>query len=236
MSTSCGVPLSCFSDLSNQIQDDYGQLWSDLSSTVSKVRNVPLPEKSSLQAWTKAGEGFEGIGLSGRLKFLEQKDGPVFEMSLQPLKLEASCRFARKFGHDRFCVMLLPSFGSGGLPPYLKPIQLSARDAIIQWLVETEHSFLGRTWRAFFEKPESTKKGQKGVKNNSNDARYRVYLFAEDGIDFRQKSVEGETDPRRSIHSKLSTRELFEWFMSPKNNSQQTVLKLFNRLGLGECN
>ena len=233
VSMSCGVPLSNFSGSLSQCQDDYGRLWEELSSTVSKAKDVLLPEKSSLVAWNKAAEGFEGVGLSGRLKFLEQQDGPVLQMCLQPLKLEASCRFARKFGHDRFCLILLPSLGLDGLPSYLKPNQLAARDAIIKWLVEIEHSFLGRTWRAFFEKAEPTKKGQKGGKNSANDAKYRILLFAENGIDFRHRPIQGETDPRKSTHTHLSIKALIEWFMCPKNNSDQSTLKLFNRLGMG---
>ena len=231
VSLSCGVPLSSFHKCLNQNFDEYLNLWTELRSTVSKTSGSPLPEKSSLEAWNRGAEDFCGVALSGKLGFLEHTNGPVFGFSLHPMKLEASYRFARKYGHDRFCVVQLPSLGSDGLPSYLKPIQAAARDIIIKWLVETKHSFLGRTWRAFFVKPESTKKGQKGAKINTSEARYRVHLFAEDGLCFRDKIVSGESDPR--IQFRVSVKELLDWHMLPEINANQTVLKFFNRLGLG---
>ena len=231
VSLSTGVPLSNFHKCLTENVDEYPKLWTELSSAVSQAKGTSLPEKSSLEAWKRGADGFYGVALSGRLKFLEQPGGPVFAFSLHPLKIEASYRFARKYGHDRFCVIQLPSLGTDGLPSYLRRIQAPARDIIIRWLVETRHSFLGRNWRAFFVKPESTKKSQKGAKINTSQARYRVYLFAEDGLHFRDRVVYGEIDPR--IHFRVSVRELLDWHMLPENNSDQTVLKFFNRLGLG---
>ena len=229
---SCAVPLANMSDCLNRIYEDYNELWKALHSAVAKVKKV-LPEESSLEAWKRAGEDFQGVGLTGRLKFLAQPNGPVYELSLQPLKLEASYRFARKYGHDRFCVILLPSLGSDSLPPYLKPSQAAAHETIIQWLVETEHCLLGRRWRVCYVKPESTRKSQKADKDSSTDARYHVYLFAEDGVNFRREPLRGEMDPRNPSHCRVTIRELLEWFMSSMNNSDQTVLKLFNRIGMG---
>jgi len=231
-SASCGVPVSSLSSCLKQVYEDYSRLWAALNSAVSNVKDTPLPERSSLAAWGKAAEDFKGVGLAGRLKFLEQPSGPVFELSLHPLKLESSYRLAGKFGHDRFCVILLPSLGPESLPPYLKCIQVAARTITIKWLVETEHHFLGRCWRAYYVKPESARKSQKGTKSNS-DARYRVNLFAEDGVDFRDKSARGELDPRKPTHSRMTVKELIEWHMSSKINSYQPVLKFFARIGLG---
>ena len=233
VSLACKVPLSNFSDCLTLRYEDYAQFWAALKHTISKTRNVLLPEKSSLTAWERAGGGFAGVGLTGRLKFLEQSEGPVFELSLQPMRIESSYRLARKYGHDRFCTILFPSLGQDGLPPYLKRDQAFTRDIIIKWLVHTEHCFLGRTWRAFYLKLEPTKKTQKGAKNSSNDGKYRIHLFAEAGVDFLDRSSCGEVDPRKSAHPRVTVKDLVEWFMSSKINTHQNTLKFFSRLGLG---
>ena len=232
VSTSCNVPLSYLSNCLIQDFDDYAQLWNTLGSTVAKMRVNSLPEKSSLSAWRKAGEDSKGVGFYGKLTFCGKTSGPVFEFSLLPLKLDSSYRLARKYGHDRFCTILIPSLD--GLPAYLKSLSTEAHSIIIKWLVETEHHFLGRVWRAYFVKPEPTKKSQKRVKSDTGDARYRIHLFAEDGENFGPKIKDRETDAR-SIHGCVTVHEMVEWFMSSKENPNQTVLKFFNRLGMGEC-
>ncbi|KAL6722297.1 hypothetical protein ACLMJK_001404 [Lecanora helva] len=232
MSIACGVPLEMFRGCLTQKYEKYDLLWTDLTSTIADAKGSCIPERSSLAAWSRLND-YRGVAFMGKLQFLDQVTGPVFKLSLHPLKVESSYRFARKYGHDRFCVIQLPSLGNDGLPSYLKPIQAAASDIIIKWLVETEHCFLGRVWRAFYVKPESTKKGQKGSKNNFSDARYRVYLFAENGVDFRQTPIRGEADPRAISHCRVTVRQLLDWHMLPDINAEQTVLKFFNRLGLG---
>ena len=233
VSEACDVPLECFSDCLQQSYAKYDQFWVTLRSTVSKMKGNPLPEKSSQVAWSRAAEGFKGVGLGGRLQFLQRPNGPVFGFSLHPLKIEASYRLARKFGHDRFCVIQIPGLGSDSLPPYLKPDQVAAREVIIKWLVETKHNFLGRTWRAYYVKSEGTRKSQRRTKKVTSDAKYRIHLFAEDGVNFRQESFQGEIDPRGLIHTRVSIKGLVDWFMLSESNLDQPALKFFNRLGLG---
>ena len=202
-----------------------------------RANGTPLLERSSLVAWQKADEKFERVSLSGKLKFSDATSGPVFDLALSPLKMESSYRLARKFGHDRFFVVGIPSIEPNDLPPCLKPNKPTAiaiRDAIIKWLVECPHSFLGRTWRAFYVKPESGKKSQKGVKNKADDIRFRVYLFAEDGTGFVREAIRGELDPRACSHLPMRVKNMVEWFMPSRNNQSQLALKFFSRLALGE--
>lgn len=210
--------------------DSYDSLWSCLSS-VAKTNGAQVPERSSLTAWDRAGLKFEGVALSGKLKFLDQQKGPCFEFHLNPLKLEPSYRLSRKFGSDRFCVLGMPALGPEGLPSYLRRYHDSARDAIVDWLVGTGHKFLGRMWRAFFTKPDGSKK--KGVRNSMKDSRYRIYLFAEDGVGFRDEARPGEADPRLVDGCRKTVRDMIEWFMPFKANLHQPSLKFFARLALG---
>lgn len=194
-----------------------------------------MPERSSSSAWENAGQAFEGVVLSGRLTFRMQAGGPLFEFKLNPLKVEPSYRFSRKFGNDRFCVISVPGLDSRHLPAYVRTDCIAARDTIITWLVEEEHHFLGRTWRAFFVKPvESAKKALKNNRTDFNEPRHKVYFFAEDGKQFQAKSAGSELDPRK--HVRKTVGEMIEWFMAFKLNQCQSSLKLFARLALGVSN
>lgn len=126
----------------------------------------------------------------------------------------------------------MPGLGPEDLPSYLKQYHTSARETIINWLVDTDHKFLGRTWRAFYTKPEDSKK--KGTRATIQDSRSRIYLFAEDGIGFREGKKPGEADPRLLDRPRITVREMLEWFMPFKANEKEPLLKLFARLGLGD--
>lgn len=193
-----------------------------------------MPEKSSTAAWKRVGRGFEGVALTGSLNFVDQPDHQVFEFKLNPLKIEPSYRLARKFGNDRFLILSIPSIDTRDLPPFLRS-DPNAREAILDWLLQSEHSLLGRKWRAFYVKPERNKKGGMSAQNRPSDAKHRnrVYLFAESGHDFQRKAKCGEQDPRMSRHLPMTRSELIEWFMPAKENQNQRALKFFTRLALG---
>ena len=208
----------------------YDGLWSSLSS-VTKALGAQVPERSSLVAWNRAISDFEGVALTGKLKLLDQPKGPCFEFQLSPLKLEPSYRLSRQFGSDRFCVLAMPGLGREDLPSHLKQYHTCAREVIINWLVDTSHKFLGRTWRAFYTKNEGSKR--KGARNSIKDSPYRIYLFAEDGVGFRGERSLGETDPRLLDRPRKTVRQMMEWFMPFKANLFQPSLKFFARLALG---
>ena len=226
----CKLGISDFWDSFQSTFESYDSLWSSLTS-IAKTHGAQVPERSSLTAWDRAGSKFEGVALTGKLKFLDQQKGPCFEFYLNPLKLEPSYRLSRQFGSDRFCVLGMPGLGPEGLPLYLKKYHTSARKVIINWLVDTDHKFLGRTWRAFYTKPDASKK--KGTRNNMRDTRYRIYLFAEDGTGFRDGERCGEADTRLLDHPRKTVKDMLDWFMPFKANMNQPSLKLFARLALG---
>ena len=229
----CKLDMSNFFTCFESNIESYDSLWSSLSS-IAKLRGAQPPERSSLIAWDRAGSEFEGVALTGKLQFLDQQTGPCFEFLLNPLKLETlehSNRLSRRFGSDRFCVLGLPLLDRGGLPSYLKPHRDSTREAIANWLVDTNHKFLGRTWRAFWTKPDDSKK--KGTRSAMKDSCYRVYLFAEDGIGFSDRDRSGVVTPRVLDRVRMGVTDLLEWFMPFDRNSEEPSLKLFARLRLG---
>ena len=224
------IDISHFSTCFHTTFASYDSLWSSLTF-ITKAHGAQMPDRSSPHAWDRASSDFEGVALTGRLTLLDQLKGPCFDFELSPLKLEPSYRLSRQFGSDRFCVLGLPGLAEEDLPSHLKRYHTSAREVIINWLVDTNHEFLGRTWRAFYTKHEDSKR--KGTRKVVKDSRFRVYLFAEDGFGFRDGTRHGEADPRLLDRPRTTVREMMEWFMPFHANLNQPLLKFFARLALG---
>ena len=227
VSITCRIDPVHFSACFNYTYESYNALWSALISIV-QAREAHIPERSSITAWDRAGGDFEGVALSGKLKFINRNYGPFFSFQLNPLKLEPSYRLSRQFGSDRFCVIGIPGLAPGNLPQYLKGHHALAREAITKWLVDTEHHILGRTWRAFY-----TKYKKKKSENSFEDIQFRVYFFAENGTGFRQERRFGETNTRILDRPQMSVKDMLEWFMPFKSNEEKPCLKFFARLALG---
>ena len=230
VASTCKLDISHFLDSFKSTFESYDSLWSSLSS-IAKTHGAQVPERSNLVAWDRAGSKFEGVALTGKLNLLAQQKGPCFEFHLNPLKLEPSYRLSRQFGSDRFCVLGMPGLGPESLPSYLRGYHTSARETIINWLVDTDHMLLGRKWRVFYTKPDASKK--KGMRNGVKDSRYRIFFFAEDGAGFRDGARCGEADVRLLDHPRKTIRDLLEWFMPFRANPNQPSLKFFARLALG---
>lgn len=224
------LPLDVFSTCLNQAHEVYDTLWGSLRSIVS-AHKKSLPEKSSLTAWERALDRYDGVSLTGELRYAEQPGGPIFDFGLKALKVEKSYRLARKFGGDRFCILGLPGISSEHLPGYLRPKQSAVQENISKLLVDTDFCFLGRIWRAFYLKPDP-KKTRRGKQSSFNETKFRIYFFAQDGHDFGSQPLTGEADPR-TVHAPVSISHLIDWFMPAKNNPRQTCLKFFTRLALG---
>ena len=230
VANACKLDISQFFDCFQTTFPSYDSLWSSLSS-ITKVHGAQIPERSSLVAWDRASSNFEGVALTGKLKMLDQPRGQVFQVELQPLKLEPSYRLSRKFGSDRFCGLSLAGLGPEDLPSHLKEYKIAAREIISNWLVDTDHKFLGRTWRAFYTKAEGSKR--KGTRKDMKTSRYRIYLFAENGVGFIDGKKHGESDPRLLDRPRMTVQEMIEWFLPFQSNLDQPLLKFFARLALG---
>lgn len=215
-----------------QNTDDYEQLWSIL------VRSMPegtvKPERSSNVAWDRAKAKPAEVIFSGDLSFSDSadKDKPVFEFKLKPLKLEnsnKSSRLGRKFGGDRLLTLGILGLMPKDLPRYLRQEHTAFRNSFIAWLLDTDHRLLGRTWRAFWLKRLDPKK------KDPNQITHRVYLFAVDGSGFsRGSGLRLSNSAAGQRHAPVTTQELLEWFVPFKMNREQPCLKLFARLTQGK--
>ncbi|KAL8858536.1 MAG: hypothetical protein Q9178_004830 [Gyalolechia marmorata] len=231
VSTQTRIPLEAFEYACAQAFDNYETLWSQLAVT-AKQHGSLLPERSSSAAWKHSEQGFKGVALTGSLKFLERPSEGVFEFKLNPLRTEPTYRLARKYGQDRFFVLSIPSLELKDLPPHIRS-DPNARRSIVDWLVQSEHSFLGRTWRAFYVKPEGNRKAGLSSPITLNESSFRIYLFAESGYDFLVGAKSGEKDPRTLDHAPMELKRMVDWFIPAKVNRNQPALKLFARFAIG---
>ena len=187
-----------------------------------KHSDIAPPERSQVAAWQAAGQNYDRVSFKADFKFTNSVRGPIFGLQLQPLALEDSYRLARHFGFDRFLVLSMPALEAKDLPDHLPCNADLAREAIVEWLVNSTHHLLGRQWRAFYVKPKARR--PKAAKTDS--FRWRVYLFAVDGDGFVQFWSKGPA------HKKISLEDMVTWFLPFRNNLDSSALKLFSRLQL----
>lgn len=210
--------------------EDYDSFWAALCLNMRKLGKVP-PESSSKDAWDKAGDSFDGVALTGDLTYVEQRGNSVFDFRLKPMKMEPSYRLSRRFGSDRFFIVGMPGLAAENMPIHLKTDAATVRQGIIHWLVNIEHRFLGRVWRAFYVKPQQTNRVRKSNQGSFNEIKHRVYLFAVDGYGFHLRM--NPSSPKR--HEVMTIKDLLEWFMPTAANLEQPCMKFFARLALGLC-
>ena len=188
-----------------------------------------MPVKSKPEAWDRADKESACVVYSGDLTFADKTEESIFQFHLKPMTLDRSTRVSRKFGGDRVLILGIPGLARNELPISLKRDPDGAANAIIAWLYESYHHFLGRTWCALYPKAQKHKsKVGKDQLAAFNAPRHRVYLFAVDGQGFR-----GSSEDPRNGHVVVTREDFLEWFMPLKLNRDQYCLKLYSRLAHG---
>jgi hypothetical protein len=180
--------------------------------------------------------------LTASLALNSAKDGPLFKLSLQPLKLDLPHRLDRRFGSDRFLELIIPSLYTKEVKAISKGNESVVIDSIHNWLVEGHHILLGRVWRSFFVKQATPKKIYKDDTLKPETVtilQERVYLFAEDGNDFLRTEGTQSVPPRlqaNTSRTKMKREHLLDWLLQisqHEKNRQQSIFKLFSRIALG---
>jgi len=246
----CGVSLQVLKNhpfkydptLNNQ-----SVLWERLRQ-LNIFEGKTFPEKSKPEAWIAAmsnrfGSTDQVVTLTASLTTNSSADGPLFKLSLQPLKLDLPHRLDRRFGSDRFVELIVPSIHSRDMES-IKKSNNTGIDIILNWLTRDCHVFLGRVWKSFFTKDASPKKIHKDntLKKDGDIVtvfQERVYLFAENGNDFASAdammSVSPALEPSNG-HTKMERKDLINWLLQiqqHEKNRGQPVCKLFSRIALG---
>ena len=229
VSLSSRIDFEEFSRALDSKYTDYNDLWTSMAEIV-KMHDSAMPERSSLTAWEGQNQQIQNVSLSGKLRFTEEgPKGPILRFTLNPLKLESSYRLSRKYGTDRFCEVSFEGL-KNDLPSSLRSNPIAARKILLNWLVNTGHHFLGRTWRAFYVRQDRQRRSKLSLQ--AQQSQYRLYLFAEEGPAFRKTPFIGESDPLQPGQHFVSVEDMLEWFMPAAYNENETALKLFARLQL----
>jgi RNA dependent RNA polymerase len=194
---------------------DYRDYWNFMEMAIGS-RLVKCSEK----AWSVASHKEKchaevSISLTGKLSFVTKQSHPqLFRLHLNPMTLDKSCRFHRKFGGDRFLTILIPNLSK---TPNLSQGQItSLRERFLEWML-TEKSFLGRNWRAVYLEPDK----KKAVPGKVKQFCHKVTFFALSG---------------KAIKTPMSLWDFLNWFMPLQNpaNLGLTYLKAYSRLALGK--
>ncbi|KAI1799530.1 RNA dependent RNA polymerase-domain-containing protein [Daldinia bambusicola] len=225
---------------------EYDPSWTDQGVLWARLRALPVfqgktfPERTRPEAWTAAlNDKFATIDqvvvLTASLTANPSKNGPPFFLKLNPLKLDLPHRLSRRFGSDRFLELVIPSLNSQDVRNFGE----SALESIQRWLIDGPHVLLGRVWTSFYLKTALPKK----ISNENAPGpqsktihQERIYLFAEDGNDFRRPARGASCSPKGEpvgMHTRMSRGELLNWLLQVPNNQTQPVLKLFSRIALG---
>lgn len=228
--------------------NDQTRLW-DRLRRLSAFEGKSFPEKSKPEAWNAAmGDHFRTtdqiVVLTASLDLNAAKVGPLFKLSLQPLRLDLPHRLDRRFGSDRFLEILIPSLYTKEMKTLSKGNEPAVIHAIQTWLIEGPHFLLGRVWRSFYVKQATPKKIYKDDTLRRPETitklQERIYLFAEDGNDFILTEGVPSVSPKLQTsisHTKMKREHLLEWLLQIQQhdgNQKQSVYKLFSRIALGE--
>jgi hypothetical protein len=140
----------------------------------------------------------------------------VFKLNILPIQAEKSSRLQRKFGSDRFLYVNVPSFE----PKDCKSARFRYEDfpkieRQFELWCNREHSFLGRSWRAFHVEPIKKKKTGRIADDLSA---WRIVLFAIEGVGIEKPTTIGN---------------MINWFFPFAKNMHQAYTKAFARLDLG---
>ncbi|KAI2612210.1 RNA dependent RNA polymerase-domain-containing protein [Hypoxylon fragiforme] len=239
------IALHCGIQMDN-LHAEYDPSWTEQKTLWARLQALPafqgknFPEKSRPEAWTAAlNDKFctkeQAVVLTASLATNTSRNGPLFTLKLNPLKLDLPHRLSRRFGSDRFIELVIPSIGSQELKCLGEP----SMERIQQWLVNGSHRLLGRLWKSFFVKPSLPKKISNEntlMPQTKTIYQERVYLFAEDGNDFRVSGTGSHWPPKGEpvgMHTKLGREGLLDWLLQIPNNQKQSILKLFSRIALG---
>ncbi|KAH7170041.1 RNA dependent RNA polymerase-domain-containing protein [Dactylonectria macrodidyma] len=241
--------IHCNVDLSEwDLEYEPGDTWHDQTKFRGKMAvhrlfvGKGLPPPCDANSWAAGLTTFNAadktVTLSVELMFNTEDSGPLFQLKLQPPRLELGHRLSRRFGGDRFMEVTLPTPNGKDSPSFVRQ-NADGPEQIINWLTGKLHYFVGRSWAPFYTREMKKKVKDTQDHQDSKKTRIlvqqRVQFFAVDGISFQMPRSQF---PPPNEASDLSTRtkmrryDLLSWAVNINHNVHQPVTKLFSRLAL----
>ncbi|RFU28427.1 hypothetical protein B7463_g7905, partial [Scytalidium lignicola] len=206
---------------------DYNDFWSCLKD-LPALKGKKLPERTSSKVWAAAiakekTKSPFGICITATLTIKKNK----IVIEFDPLKLELQSRLSRKFGADRFLTIGVPSPKIDFKNATATENQIHSR--LIKWISRSQHSFLNRTWQWFSVTPRDDPTIEV-VENNMYREERKIYLH--DHFFFATQSPDFDTS--RFDHKNMKLGEMLRWLIPLEENQEQSYLKLFSRISLGQ--
>jgi hypothetical protein len=227
---------------SNSTFEDYDTLWEFLKHQPS-LKGKQFPDRSSEDAWVAAlrdfKDGFRGVVLSGSLRFAPPTKSTLFEIKLNPLKIDTSHRLGRRFGNDRFLELTIPNLTGRKIPKVLLNAGERGRQAFVRWIVHASHQMFGITWNGFFIKEDRKKRVGTdilAIDDYDNTRSNRLFLFGTNGLGFGPGASRHSVSPKGetlSKHTSMTIHAMINWLIPLQKNQNQPYLKLFSRIALG---
>ena len=171
------------------------------------------PDMVTPDVWEAATDDFTGISLKAKLVFCSKNKGPLFQLILEPLRKERSCRFQRAFGGDRFLYLTVPALMSSNMPSHLNGQHLHVQSHYEKWLRRPKR-FLGCTWVPLLVEKKSNKPGR--PIHHDEVRGQSVILFATE-----------------TTQSKIDIEDVINWFFPTRSNVGALQCKAYARLELG---
>lgn len=238
-----GADISKYVWPSTEYLLDYDHLWTHLEKH-ALLKDKEYPAKSPKEAWESALSksfkvGNKGVSLSASFSYDHgSSNGPLFRFKLEPLKVEMTHRFGRRFGNDRFLEISMPSITSSNAPPILKSAGEGGCRLVTEWLINGTHDFLGRIWQPFCVKDGRSKKPilKRSILDEveKTPMTQKIFFFAVRGREFEAKRQLPKKDEPIDEHIELTIEGLINWMIPLKDNDKQPIFKLFSRISLGE--
>ncbi|KAJ9629539.1 hypothetical protein H2203_001913 [Taxawa tesnikishii (nom. ined.)] len=147
----------------------------------------------------------------GSLSFNDAKGQALFNVKLNPLKLDKLSRVQRKFGAKRFLFLDIPSLTKTNVPKPFDGHKTDLGQKFLEWLL-VEKTFLGWRWNISTVQPIK----QKSSASKKSVFERRAIFFATEGEGLKS----------------ISMQALYDWVIPLAENSYQSHCKAFTRLDL----
>lgn len=209
---------------------------------LANLRFRSFPEKPAPDAFAAGLSMHESRGniavMVASLSYSDKITGPLYRVDMQPMKLEDGCRLSRRFGPDRFLELLFPIPTIADIPPHAR--FADADKGILDWLINTRHSLVGREWRVFFTKDTGFRRQRSETLTAQEPKKvsaHRVHLFAESGHNFQPAPNDTDfvvsPDETAEYRTEFKVSQMLDWLLQLRMNTDQPVFKLFSRIQLG---
>jgi hypothetical protein len=219
------LPIDAYRQITKYNEKSPNHTYDTLWTAVKQIyldRKTALPQKSGLPIWLETQDKYEYgnkiVNFTVTLNWEEDFSRAVFNRPrLNPIQLEKSCRFHRRYGADRFLILSIPMPYEADRMPELRRLNKDGPPsrAITDFFAQETHHIAGRCWRLINAEEETSKKKKA---NKDEPKRLKVILFAESG---------------HGITEAINVVDLLNWHMPLHANRGSKDLKLFSRISLG---